>query len=257
MARDDWTAAHVIGPERPAALVVACEHASCHVPPELSDLGLDAEALRSHIAWDIGAAPVARLLGELLDAPVVEGAISRLVYDCNRPLPAPDAIPERSEIHAVPGNASLTEDARRERFDRVHAPYHDALAGTCAAQEEKTGRRATLLTIHSFTPVYNGMARELDLGFLHDATPDLAEAACRAETLRGIWRAALNEPYSAADGVTHTLKLHGEEKGRPALMIEIRNDLIADDASAERMARHLAETLKEPLALAGAGAVRA
>lgn len=242
---EDWTAVRVSGTDRRASLVVACEHASRRIPPELNDLGLDDVALTSHVAWDIGAVHVARCLGALLDAPVVECAISRLVYDCNRPPSAPDAIPARSEIFDIAGNRDLDEAARSARFERIHEPFHAALDETCRRQEEKTGRPIALVTVHSFTPVYLGTPREVEIGFLHDSDPELAQAALAAERARGSWRAELNAPYSAADGVTHTLACHAER--RAAVMIEIRNDLIADDEAGERMAEHLATTLRTAL----------
>lgn len=247
MRGDDWTAVHVVGADRPAPLVIACEHASRHVPSDLADLGVDAAALASHAAWDIGAAHVARVIGELMQAPVVEGGISRLVYDCNRPPSAPDAIPARSEVFDIPGNRNLDEATRADRFRRVHEPYHAALAETCRQQKAKSGQSVALITIHSFTPVYLGQQREVELGFLHDATPALAQAAFNTELGRGIWRAALNAPYAAADGVTHTLARHAEAEGRLSVMVEIRNDLIAEDDAGTRMAAHLAETLRAAL----------
>jgi len=229
-------------------MVVACEHASNRIPEDLAGLGLDRTACTSHAAYDIGAAHVARTLAEELDAPLVEGAISRVVYDCNRPLSAPDAIPVTSEVFDIPGNRDLDDAARRARFERVHVPFHTALAETCRTQEDVCRRRIALITVHSFTPVYMGQQRDLDIGFLHDATPGFARATLAAERARGIWRAKLNAPYSAKDGVTHTLAMHGEAHGRPSLMVEIRNDLIADEDSGTRMAYHLADTILIALA---------
>lgn len=241
-----WRAFEVTGGGA-SPVVLACEHASRAIPADLAALGLDRVARRSHAAWDIGALAVARRLSDRLGAPLVAGALSRLVYDCNRPPDAPDAIAERSEVFDVPGNRRLDDAARRERFERVHVPFHAALAETCAAQTESCGRAIALVTLHSFTPVYLGRRRRVAIGFLHASDPALAEAALAAETARGVWFAALNEPYSTSDGVTHTLALHGEAAGRRALMIELRNDLIATEADADYMGDHLAVTLARAL----------
>ncbi len=230
-----------------APVVFVCEHASRMIPPELDHLGLDEAARVSHAAWDIGALTLARRLSRTLGAPLVAGTLSRLVYDCNRPLDAPDAIAARSEVFDVPGNRDLDETARQSRFDRIHVPFHATLADACAAQAARCGTPITVVTIHSFTPVYLGQRRDTDIGFLHAADPTPARAALAVEQARGVWRAALNEPYAASDGVTHTLALHAETKGRSALMIEVRNDLIATDADAIAMADHLAETLTHAL----------
>lgn len=226
-----------------APVVLICEHASCEIPAAYDGLGLDAAARRAHIAWDIGALDVARALAQALDAPLIAGGASRLLYDCNRPLDAPDAIPARSEIYDIPGNTGLSADARQARHAAIHDPFHAAVAEVIDAKLA-TGPPPAIVTIHSFTPVYRGEKRTLDLGFLfHGSTNALAEAALRAEQAAGRYVARLNEPYDASDGVTYSLEKHGVARGLAALMIEIRNDLIATPASAQAMADHLVGTL--------------
>lgn len=249
---DDWTAVEVTNAGGAAPVVLVCEHASRAIPTALRDLGLDATARQSHAVWDIGATGLARRLSERLDAPLVSAALSRLVYDCNRSPDAPDAIPARTEIYDIPGNRDLRADARRDRHDRVHGPFHAQLAETCRRQEARCGRPVAIITVHSFTPVWLGRARAVEIGFLHHGDDRLARAALAAERARGAYRAALDEPYSAADGVTHTLALHAAARGRRGLMIEVRNDLLATDAATARMGDHLALTLSRALAPADA-----
>lgn len=233
----DWPAVSVTGPKGPANFVLVCEHASANIPAELSDLGVSEQARFSHAAWDIGAQDMALRLSAVLNVPLVLGGLSRLVYDCNRPLSAPDCIPDRSEAFNVPGNADLTDDARQTRFDRVHGPFHDQLARTVAAAGPKT----CLITLHTFTPVYNNRPRDVEIGYLYHEDARLAYAAL-AQHQAGL-HAALNEPYSATDGVTYTLQKHGETHGLPALMIEVRNDLVATSDTAHSVADTLAATL--------------
>lgn len=249
MAGADWIAVKVEGADGPAPLVLACEHASAFIPSELDGLGLAAGALETHVAWDIGAAALARALSRQLGAPLVSGCLSRLVYDCNRPPEAPDAIPSRSESYDIPGNRNLDDAARRARHSRVHAPFHAVLAETCREQTARAGRPIALVTVHSFTPVFLGRPRAVEIGFLHHADARLAGAMLAAERARGRHRTALNEPYSARDGVTHTLALHGEHDGRQAAMIEVRNDLLANERDARRMGDHLAATIATALGL--------
>lgn len=224
-------------------VVLVCEHASRAFPQPWGDLGLSAEAAASHAAWDIGALDVARALAALLDSPLVAGTASRLVYDLNRPLEAPDAIPAKSEIYDIPGNAGLSAPERALRHRALHDPFHATLAEVIAGRTSDA-----LVTIHSFTPVYRGVRREVELGFLHHADARMAEAALAAERARGLYRAALNEPYAASDGVTYTLQKHGEANGLPSLMIEIRNDLIDTPARARDMAVHLMPALAAAIA---------
>ena len=238
MTDSEWTAATVTNANGQGPWLLVCEHASDHIPADLNDLGLDAAARRSHAAWDIGALDVAVGLSKILDAPLIAGGISRLVYDCNRPLAAPDCIPTRSEVHDVPGNVGLSVAEKQARFDRVHTPFHDAVASLL-----DTRNSPILVTVHSFTPVFNGVTRDVDLGFLCHSDAATAQALVAQEQADGPFKSALNEPYAPTDGVTYTLEKHGESQGLPAVMIEIRNDLIDTPVKAQKMARHLGRSL--------------
>ncbi|SFE27083.1 N-formylglutamate amidohydrolase [Roseivivax sediminis] len=247
MGDSAWTAVEMVNRYGRSPFVLVCEHAALAIPEELDALGLAPEARDSHAAWDIGARDVAVALAEGLDAPLVAGTLSRLVYDCNRPPEAHDAVPAQSEVIAVPGNRDLDAAARAQRVALVHDPFH-------AAVEEVAAGRAALVTIHSFTPVYHGQHRAVELGFLCHHDESFARAALEVEAPRGRYRAALNEPYAASDGVTYTLRRHGDDAGRPAVMIEIRNDLIATAETARAMAAHLQETLTRAWDALGQGA---
>ncbi|WP_407494941.1 N-formylglutamate amidohydrolase [Pseudooceanicola sp. MF1-13] len=243
----DWTAVTVTNPEGAAPVVLVCEHASCDIPADLDGLGLSEKARTSHAAWDIGAADMAIEMARLLDAPLVAAGVSRLVYDLNRPLDSKSAIPETSEIFDIPGNRGLSEVDRRDRFDRLHTPFHVQLADTVAAQQARVGGPVALITIHTFTPVFFGKQRAVEIGYLFHANGGLAKAALKAEGQAGRYKAALNEPYAATDGVTHTLRMQGEDHGLPSLMIEVRNDLVDTPESARAMAAHLVEVLVSAL----------
>mgnify|MGYP003630670591 FL=1 len=238
MIHRDWTAAQVINPKGQGAWLLVCEHASRQIPADLEGLGLSEAAHLSHAAWDIGALDVAQAMSKMLDAPLVAGGISRLVYDCNRPLTAPDSIPARSEVYDIPGNAGLTDSQRSERFDLIHTPFHDAIDQVLDGQTSPV-----MITVHSFTPVYNGVKRDVELGFLYHSNPTAAQRVLDVEQAKGRFRSALNEPYAASDGVTYTLAKHGEARGLHAIMLEIRNDLIDTPIKAQETAWHLCQTL--------------
>ncbi len=165
----------VINPSGRGDFVLVCEHASNAIPDDLNNLGLAAAVLDTHVAWDPGALAVARTMARLFDAPLVASAVSRLVVDCNRATDAPDAIPDRSETVDIPGNIGLDEDARRERFERYAAPFHDALSACLDARATRP-RPPVLVTVHSFTPVYAGVRRDVELGILHDTDSRFADA---------------------------------------------------------------------------------
>ncbi|MFD2740310.1 N-formylglutamate amidohydrolase [Sulfitobacter aestuarii] len=227
----------------PGDLVLVCEHASAYIPPELHRLGLSDQDRYSHAAWDPGARGVALRMAELLDSVLVAGGVSRLVYDCNRPPEAPDAVPARSELIAVPGNVGLSAAARASRVATYYQPFRDALAREVAARTAPV-----IVTIHSFTPVYNNQPREVEIGLLHDSDARLADAmlACAAEhTRHDVQR---NAPYGPQDGVTHTLRAHALGMGHLNVMIEIRNDLIASEAQQRSFGDLLAEWLTDALA---------
>lgn len=230
-------AVEVIGPVGPAQLVFVCEHASCHIPDAFGGLGLTGAALNSHIAWDPGALELAKRLAARFSSPLVAGGLSRLLYDCNRPPEAPDAIPARSEIYEVPGNHAITAEHRTARVDQIYRPFEAALGDVLAATQP-----VAMVTVHSFTPVYHGAPREVEIGVLHDDDTRLADAMLtHLQGCDHICRC--NEPYGAQDGVTHTLRHHALPRGLANVMLEIRNDLIDDGRGLDHMADVLGRAL--------------
>jgi predicted N-formylglutamate amidohydrolase len=219
-------------------VLIVCEHASNRIPDHMGRLGLSVAQLQSHIAWDPGALGVSRALADILGASLVNGEISRLVYDCNRPPEAHDAMPERSEIHDIAGNVDLNGAARNERVEQVYAPFRDTLAKVITDQ-----RPALMVTVHSFTPVYRGTPRAVELGILHGSDVRFAQAMLHDTPKDLACDVRLNEPYAAADGVAHTLDLHGAKNGMLNVMLEIRNDLIATPDAQQSWADRLAPWL--------------
>lgn len=220
-AKDDPSVVQVLNGGGASAVVLVCEHASSFIPDDLNHLGL-AEADRlSHAAWDPGALAVAEILAQRLDAKLVASRISRLVYDCNRPPSAPDAMPERSEVIVVPGNVALDSAARDQRIARYYQPFLAAVRDTMQATQQPI-----LVTVHSFTPIYHGAHRPVEIGILHDSDTRLADAMLKAANGSPL-DVRRNAPYGPEDGVTHTLKEHAIAQGFANVMLEIRNDLIA------------------------------
>lgn len=240
----------VVNREGAAPFLIVCEHASNHVPAEFDTLGLDPTLLQSHIAWDPGARAVAEAMADILDAPLVAGRVSRLVYDLNRPPEAESAMPAVSEVFRIPGNEGLSETERRARAARFYEPFRRAVAGLIDSRLA-AGREVVLVTVHSFTPVFRGEPRRTEIGVLHDADPRLADALIRVLTARGSRLVERNRPYGPEDGVTHTLREHALPRGLANVMLEIRNDLIADPAAQAAMGEWLAGALEEARAALG------
>ena len=209
--------------------LLVCDHASNYLPPHLGTLGLkDADMLR-HIAWDPGALPVALKMSSMLDAALVEAGVSRLAIDCNRPLDAPDLIPEISETTLISGNAALSDKERAERIELSWRPFHEAIE-TLVEERLAAERETWLVSIHSFTPVYRGVARPWEIGIIHDDDERLSAPLIGALEATKRFTVGVNQPYSPADRVYFTLERHARSRGLPCAMIEIRNDEITDEA---------------------------
>lgn len=224
--------------------VFVCDHASNDFPAPWGDLGLDAGQRMAHIAWDPGALGLARGLAQRLDGVLVHAPVSRLIYDCNRAPDMAGAMPVRSETHDIPGNVGLSPAQRAARTAAVYAPFHATLHAEIA-RRIALGLSPVVVTVHSFTPVYHGQRRSVEFGVIHDADDRLPRAILAAARARTSLVSALNEPYSALDDVTHTLRLQATPYGLPNAMLEIRNDLIATPEAdmTDRLAPVLAAAL--------------
>ena len=222
-------------------ILIVCEHASNYIPKTLKGLGLTKTEAESHIAWDPGASAVAHELCQVFDAVLVEGTVSRLVYDCNRPPEADSAIPQRSEVFDIPENQTLESSVREDRIAKVYRPFANALAAQILKHRETLRQ---IVTIHSFTPVFFGQPRDLDIGILHGQDPSFALRMMSIIPDGHRYDIRLNEPYSASDGVAHTLDVHGASNGLPSVMIEIRNDLVESIEQQRSMAHYLGGWIK-------------
>jgi predicted N-formylglutamate amidohydrolase len=232
----------VVNENGPSPVVLICEHAGKVIPKSLGSLGLTQEDLARHIAWDIGTEAVSRQLAQALDAPLLLQRYSRLAYDCNRPPESPDAMPVMSETTRISGNEKLSAESRLARIRDIYRPFHDRVARLLDERAAR-GLASFFVTIHSFTPVYKGVKRLLDLGVLHDRDARLADRLIQSFSRMKDITVRRNEPYGPEDGVCHTLNLHAEPRGLPYAMLEIRNDLIAQAAGQKSWAKHLAEVL--------------
>jgi predicted N-formylglutamate amidohydrolase len=234
--------------------LLTCDHYGRLIPRSLGDLGLPASELERHIAWDIGIAGVAEQLSEQLDAHLIAQRYSRLVIDCNRPPCVASSIPVLSEATTVPGNEGLTRAAAEARRGAIFEPYHRRIAEVID-RRLRDGRPTVLISLHSFTPVYAGIARPWHIGTLYHRDthlPPLLLSLFRAEADLVVGD---NEPYAVSDETDYTIPIHGEARGLMNSGIEIRQDLIADQAGerqwADRLARIFAEveaTLIKPRA---------
>src|SRR6202521_3295958 len=219
--------------------LLTCDHYGRLIPRILGDLGLPADELTRHIAWDIGIAGVAEALSKHLDAHLIAQRYSRLVIDCNRPPDAPSSIPRISEATTIPGNEALARDAAEARRRSVFDPYHRHIAEVIDRRLGE-GIPTVLVALHSFTPVYAGVARPWHIGTLYQRDtplPPLLLKYLRAEPDLVVGD---NEPYAVSDETDYTIPVHAEKRGLMNTGIEIRQDLIADPAGQQQWADRLA-----------------
>lgn len=228
-------------------LVLLCEHGGAEIPDAERDLGLAGADRFDHIAWDIGAADLTHALAAGLGAPALINRASRLLFDANRPPDDPTAARVISDGRIVPGNRDLCADALAARKAAYFDPFHAAAAALVASRPG-----AALIAVHSFTPIFAGVRRPVEIGLLWDDDDRIAtplEAPLRAAG----FAVAQNEPYSGRDGWGWTIPVHAAD-GRPSLLVEVRNDLIDHAAGVERVAAAFVDGLRPILArLGGAG----
>jgi predicted N-formylglutamate amidohydrolase len=221
-----------------------CDHYGRIIPHALGDLGVSESELTRHIAWDIGIAGVAEQLSNEMNAHLIAQRYSRLVIDCNRPPGVASSIPMISEATTIPGNEGLAPEAAEIRRHEIFDPYHRRIDDIIDARLHR-GQPTVLVALHSFTAIYAGIARPWHIGTLYhrDRTlPPLMLQHLRAE---GDLVVGDNEPYAVSDQTDYTIPVHGEMRGLINSGIEIRQDLIGDQAGQKQWADRLARILRE------------
>ncbi|CDZ41420.1 N-formylglutamate amidohydrolase [Neorhizobium galegae bv. officinalis] len=242
---NDPSPVEVVNEQSQGNIIFVCEHAGRGIPRCLGDLGVLPDEMERHIAYDVGADSVARKLAAAFSAPLYIQPYSRLVIDCNRPLGAVDLVPEVSDGTYIPKNIGLSAAECFDRYAAIHQPFHDAIA---KALDLRDGvQHPTLITIHSFTPVMrdSGEVREVQLGLLYNRDQAFSQAMRRAVQAHFPFiNVALNEPYDVTDEGDYTIPVHGERRGLPHVLIEIRSDCISDECGQTEWAEILETVIK-------------
>ena len=249
LAADEPPAYRIERGDGASPFLLICDHASRRIPRFLRDLGVGDADLGRHIAWDIGAAAVASALANALDAFLIAQNYSRLVIDCNRPLDAPGSIVARSEATEIPGNAGLDDAARTMRAREIFIPYHDRIR-TELDRRAAQGRQTILISVHSFTPVYHGVARPWHVGTLYGRDARLARQLLALVRAEGQWNIGDNEPYAVTATTDYAIPVHAEQRGIAHVGIEMRQDLIESADGQREWANRLAGWLARLLPFA-------
>jgi predicted N-formylglutamate amidohydrolase len=221
--------------------VLSCEHATNEVPEWEPDPA-DRRFLAEHWGWDIGAADLTRALCRLTGSCAVLARFSRLVCDPNRDPAEATFVIEAIDGQPLALNRDVDAAERRRRQERYFDPYHAAIDRTLRARRAQ-GREVRLCAIHSFTPVWLGQARPMEVGVLFDAFDEHAWRLEGALAEEG-FAVALNAPYSGKDGLIYSARRHGRTHGLVYLELEVRQDLIDTPAKAERIAVRVARALR-------------
>jgi predicted N-formylglutamate amidohydrolase len=234
------------GAARKSPFLLVSDHAGNEVPQGLGDLGLSAEHLGEHIAWDIDIWPIAIAVADALDAPLFGQAYSRLVIDSNRKTTARDSIATISDGIAVPGNAALSERERKLRYELIQRPYQDRIAAEIAQHPKPL----CIVSMHSCTArLSGGKLRPWHIGVISGPDDRMRRrvfAALAADS--GGLVIGDNEPYVVSMENDYTLPVHAEAAGIPYVEFEMRNDSYKDAASRSKVAGLLARALKEAFA---------
>lgn len=223
-------------------IILLCEHASNHIPEEYERLGLDRHHLERHIAWDIGAEKLARELARRLDAIAFLGRYSRLLIDLNRPLGTRGSIPLRSEDTDIPGNTGLSEKERDFRADKMFWPFHHAVQKHVSERLDK-GIATCIVSVHSFTPVFLNQFRPWHAGVLYGEARSFGERAVALLQANRDLVVEPNVPYVISLEDDYAVPVYGDSLGIPAILLEIRQDLLADDAGIQSWADYLTTML--------------
>jgi predicted N-formylglutamate amidohydrolase len=244
LAADEPAPVTVYNEHGRSPLLIVADHAGNSVPRALGRLGVPQAEYERHIAWDIGIAAVCRLLADGLDATLVQQNYSRLIIDCNRVPGSEASIPEISELTPVPGNIGLSESRKAARVREIFRPYHDRIE-TEFDRRRQAGRPAALIAMHSFTPVFKGVARSWHTGVLYNRDPRFAHLLMALLKCEKGLVVGDNEPYSVTDASDYTIPVHGERRGLHHVAIEIRQDLIAKDPGQRAWSARLARLLPQ------------
>ena len=243
LAADEPAPVRVLRPEGASPFFLTADHAGRVIPRRLGRLGVPEQELTRHIAWDIGIAGVTEHLSAALDATAVLQTYSRLVIDCNRDPSVPTAMPKISETTEIPGNVGLTDADRSARIGAIFTPYHARIAALLDGRYA-AGRRTVLVAMHSFTPVFKGVSRAMQVGVLYNRDTRLAAVMLDLLRAEGDLLVGDNEPYAITDTSDYGIPVHGQARGLVHVELEIRQDLIAapegQAAWAARLARVLA-----------------
>ncbi len=241
LSLDDASPYITLNPNSITPVLLVCDHASNRFPKSLGTMGLDYLDRLSHITVDIGSRATTESLARQLNTTAILCQYSRLIVDCNRNISDNSAYLDKSDGVDIPGNQNLNDNEKEIRESEIYWPYHNAI-DTQISRLKRQKVSPIIISIHSFTPVFNGNKREWEVGVLWDKDPTTARIFINKLTEAG-FLVGDNKPYSGKDPEDFTLDYHAETIGLPHVGIEIRQDLINNDDGVMRISNTLQKVI--------------
>jgi predicted N-formylglutamate amidohydrolase len=245
LAQDEPPPVSVHNADARSPFLLVADHAGRAVPRTLRRLGVATPEWDRHIAWDIGIAGISRMLANTLEATLIQQNYSRLVIDCNRPPGAPTSIPEISELTPIPGIVGLSDADKEARALAIFWPYHERIDAELERRRQ-TGRQTALIAMHSFCSRARhdrGTSRSSTIAIRNwrtDSSRCLAESAASSSATTSLTLLATRP--------TTPFRCTVNGAGLPHALVEIRQDLIADDDGQRQWASRLARLLPQAYA---------
>lgn len=232
----------IIEGDRSRSLVLIADHARRAMPEEYGTLGLPESEMERHIAYDIGVEGVTRRLARELGAPAILCGFSRLLVDPNRGEDDPTLIRQLYDRTIITGNYPMSAEERERRLSNFYRPYHDAVSSLIASVAHESGKAPFIVSVHSFTPKFQGIERPWHAGILWDLDDRAPNMLFEMLGSQDDIVVGDNEPY---DGALRgdTMYRHAIVNGYAHALIEIRQDLIRYEDGQESWAGRLAPVL--------------
>ena len=232
----------IIGSAEPTRFLFSCEHASNYLPANINITPEDKEFLHTHWAWDIGAAHLVRELVQMGNSQAILSGFSRLLIDPNRSLDRPDLIVPSIEGHSLSFNQNISTEDQEQRLNEYYHPYHTAFDDMVAKRYQHPAP-FVLISVHSFTPVWKGHLRTMDVGLLFNSYEDIILKLDQEFQQQGFFTAQ-NEPYSGANGFMFSVYQQGKKYGIPHLVLEFNQSLLSTPERVKQVAKRTFSALQ-------------
>ncbi|SOH92524.1 Predicted N-formylglutamate amidohydrolase [Monaibacterium marinum] len=234
---------HEIFEGNPASgMILTCDHASNRVPDEIGDIGLSAYDMSRHIAYDVGARGVTLAMAQHTNSTAILSRFSRIVIDPNRSETDPTLVRRIYDRSVIEGNRHADNAEVARRIATYYAPYHTAITQQIT-HTRAMGITPAIVAIHSYTPQMMGRPpRPWHVGILWDGIDGRIAQPLMDRLRADGFCVGDNEPYPGTYG-DDSQDRHAMQPGLPNVLIEVRNDLIEDEAGqkewADRLSTHL------------------